>query len=362
MDIDKSVRLAFQYYQAGNFPQAKEICTEIGKEQPDREDICFLLGIVHAQLGEYDLAIQSLDRALQLNVGNADACLAMGAAYQKKGLYDEAVNYYQKALGIDPDFAEAYENIGDIFLAKKQFDEAVTCYKNAIQYFPHSAEIHSSLGSIFREKRQFDLATFHYRTALQFKPDCAEAYRNLGIIFHEQRRFDEAIRYYRKALEFSPDLVGAQMDLGDALHEKRQLDEAAAYSRCRAEVTLRLGFLKIEMMINAVINQFYFRTLNVQFHPDMLDEGTCTSGTKRRILEDILNDRKKVGDTDKFFHDLDRLNEIWKYYADHQSEIMLPQNETRAVPGRIPLFERLHREFMGITAHIETQLVKVLNS
>ncbi|MCG2721669.1 MAG: tetratricopeptide repeat protein, partial [Thermodesulfovibrionales bacterium] len=352
---------------AGNFQQAKDICTEIGKEQPDREEICFLLGIVHAQLGEYDLAIQYLERSLQLNARNADAYLAMGAAYQKKGLYDEAVNFYRKALSIDPDFAEAYENMGDIFRGKKQFDEAVTCFKKAIQYFPHSAEIHCSLGSIFREKRQYDLATFYYRTALQHNPDCAEAYRNLGIIYHEQRRLDEAIRYYQKALELSPDLVGAQMDLGDALHEKRQINEAVAYSQCRAEVALRLGFLKVEMMINAVINQFYFRTLNVQFYPDMLDEGTCTSGTKRRILENILNDIKKIEDIDKFFHDLDRLNEIWKYYENRHSDIMLSHNETRAVPnytstGRVPPFERLHREFMGIAAHIETQLVKVLNS
>jgi Tfp pilus assembly protein PilF len=360
MDINNSIHVAFQQYQAGNLQQAKRLCMEILEEQPNNEECLYLLGIVYAGLEEYDLAIQNIERSLQSNIRNADAYLALGAIFQKKGLFDEAINFYRKALEIDPDFAEAYENLGDIFRDKQQLDEAVSCYKKALQYVPNAAEIHCNLGNIFREKGQPDLAMFYYRTALRYKPAYAEAYKNLGTIYHEQRRLDEAISYYEKALQLDPNLAEARIDLEDALNEKMQ-------HRDWSEFTIRIGFMKVQMMINAVINQFYFKTLNIQFHPDVLYDENPASGLKRRILENIFVGIKQIDDIDQFFNDLDRLNTIRKHYADRHLEIRSLQNEKSAIPDYrqadgMTAFERIHNEFMLTAAKIEAQLVRVLNS
>jgi tetratricopeptide (TPR) repeat protein len=226
MDTNKSIQLAFQHYQTGDFQQAKHICTEILKEQPNNEEILYLIGIVHAQLDESDAAIHYLERSLQFNMFNADAHLALGAICQKKGLLDEAVNFFGKAVEIDPNFAEAYENLGDIFRDKDQLDKAITYYKKALRYFPNSAEIHCNLGSIFKKKKIFDIATTYYRTALKYDPNYADAYNNLGFVYKEQRRLDEAITFYQKALQLNPNYAEAYANLGFAFHEKGHLDEA----------------------------------------------------------------------------------------------------------------------------------------
>jgi len=95
MDINHSTQLAFQQYQEGNLQQAKHICSTILESQPNKENILYLLGIVYAQLEEYDLAIRHLEKALQLNIANADAYLALGAIFQQKGVFDEAINFCQ---------------------------------------------------------------------------------------------------------------------------------------------------------------------------------------------------------------------------------------------------------------------------
>jgi len=366
MDLSKAIQSAFQFYQSGNLQQAKDICAEILKEEPDNKDILYLLGIVYAQLEEYDLAIQHTKKSLQFNINNPDAYLALGAIYQKKGLFDEAIHFYQKAVEIDPDFAEVYENLGDIFRDNKQFDEAIAYYKKAIQYFPNAAEIYCSLGNIFRDKNQIDLSTYYYRQALKHKPDYAEVYNNLGFIFYEQRRLDEAISYYDKALQYNPGLAGSCSSLGEAFHEKKQRDEAIACYRDWSWFLINVGFKKVEMMINAVINQFYFKTLNIQFHPDVVGDEKDTSGVKRQILGKIFIYLQTIGNADNFFSDLERLIVIKNYYANRHSGTIPLQKGDGHVPDteitdEFTAFERLHREFMVKAESIESQLVNIFD-
>ena len=367
MDIHKSIESAFQHYHSGDIEQSKQICTQALKEDPDNEEILYILGLVHANIEEYELAIQYLKRALEVNVNKADAYLALGAVSQKQLQFKVAVDFYRKAVKIDPDFAEAYENMGDVFRETRQFEEAVSCYKKVLQYYPDAAEVHCGLGSIFRERRQLDLAVFYYRNAIRYKPDYAEAYSSLGIIFHEQRRLDEAVSCYKKALEFKPELAGASMNLEDAFHEKREHEQAMQRCHNWIGVAIGLKFINVEMMLNAVINQFYFRHLNIQFHPDILHDENYASGPKRQILEKIFSETGKNKNAVAFFIDLERLHAIRKIFTDRHSGIMPLQEKKGAVPGgnktdEMNAFRKLHQEFMSKAAHIEAQLVKVLHS
>jgi tetratricopeptide (TPR) repeat protein len=364
MDINKSIQSAFQYYQTGDLRQAKLVCSEILKEQPDNEQILYLLGIVLTQLEEYDPAIRHIERSLRLNEGNADGYLALGAIYQKKGLPDEAIKYYLKAVGIDPDFAEAYENLGDIFRDRQQFDEAVAYYKKAVHYFPDAAEIYCKLGNIFKVKRQLDLAAYYYRRALLYNAEYAEAHNNLGSIFFVQRRLDEAIKHYQKALRINPDLSGLRVNLEDALNEKMQFEEGVNNYKDWLRFSVKIGAMKVTMLINSIINRFYFKTLNIQYHPDLNFDENYNAGLKGQILRNIFNDAKIFDNIDGIFCDLDRLCTIRDYFANY-GEIKPLQKKDGFVPvdgkpAEVAALERLHKEFMSIASNIEARLIKVM--
>jgi len=366
MDIDNSVKSAFQHYQQGDLQQAKLVCAEILKEEPDNEAILYLSGIVLTQLGEYGPAIMHLEGSLRLNVNNADGYLALGAIFQTKGFFDEAVKYYQKAIEIDPGFAEAYENLGDIFRDKQLPDKAVIYYKKAIHSLPDAAEIYCKLGNIFKVKRQLDLAAYYYRKALLYNADYAEAHNNMGSILLLQGRLDEAIIHYQKALGINPDLAGVRANLEDALHEKRQFEEALNRYKDWLRFSVRIGAVRVEMLINSVINQFYFQTLNIQFYPDANYDEHYSAGPKEPILRKIIHATGKIGNIDRFFSDLDRLCTIRDYFANYeemksQQKIKGP-GPTHAKPDDVAALEKLHKEFASTAANIEAQLVRVLGS
>ena len=367
MDITQAVRSAYRQYHAGNMQQSRQICIHALKEDPENEEILYILGLVCAHLEDYEGAIQHLKKALDVNVPKADMYLALGAVYQKKLLFDDAVGFYRKALEVDPDFAEAYENMGDIFRETHRLDEAIASYKKVLHYYHDAAEVHYSLGGIFKERGQVDLAVFYFRNAIRYKPDYAEAYAGLGMIFHEQRRLDDAIGCYEKALAHKPALADVSMNLEGAFQEKRERARAIRHWQDWTGVTIDLRFINIEMMINAIINQFYFRHLHVQFHPDILQDADYKCGPKRKILEDLLSASSVVEKRKVFFCDLERLGEIRQYFADrHTAGITVRQKKSGAQDGEnaytMKTIRRLHREFMSKADRIEAQLVKIFHS
>jgi tetratricopeptide (TPR) repeat protein len=179
MHIDNTIQLAFQLYQSGNLQQAKHICSEILNEQPDNEEILYLLGIVHAQLEEYDLAIEHLKRLLHFNTNNAHAYLALGAIFQHRGAPDEAIDFYQRAIEIDADFAEAYADLGDAFNEKGQIDKAISVYQQALQLNPADFETYNNMASLLKQKMRVDEAIAHFQKAIQLNPNFTEAHANL---------------------------------------------------------------------------------------------------------------------------------------------------------------------------------------
>ncbi|MFZ5906238.1 MAG: tetratricopeptide repeat protein [Nitrospirota bacterium] len=367
MNITETIQSAFHAYQAGNLRQAEHFCMEVLKEQPNNEAILYLLGIVYAGLGEYDSAVKNLERLLELNPENADAYLALGGICHQQGLSDKSVRFYQQAIGIDPDLGEAHENLGDIFRDSHQPDEAMRHYKKALQLSPDAAEIYLKLGDIFKEKGQDELAVFHYRSALRHKPDYAGAFRNLGMLYHERTGLDEAIAYYQKALRIDPYLPDTRVHLENALREQNQYHEALFdYGRSLA-VKIKFQYFQIEMLINALINQFYFRTMQVQFHPDVPDAKSLASGSKRSILEKIAGDMKEIDDFANLFSELERLDAIRQYFEDPDPKIIsrLGNNSTQAghhAENKTAVYDRVYREFLSIAARVEARLVKILNS
>lgn len=365
MDTDKLIELSFQCYHTGNFERAQHICLDILQEQPDNEPIIYLLGITYVQLEEYDLAKQYIQKALQFNSNNADAYLALGAIHQKQGHFDKAASCYRKVIEIHPECAEVYENLGDLCREIQYFDEAIDYYKKALHLNPNTPEIWCSLGDIYKARKQLDLATYHYRSALRHRNDYAEVYNKLGNVYHEQRRLDEAINCYQKALKIDLNYSDAAINLNNASHEKKQLDQAANYYQQSSQFAITLGYLKIEMMVNALIHQYYMKTLNVQFHPDLKYDDNLHGGLKRRILENLFKENNNMGHADKFFNDLDRLSAIRKYFENYR--LMRGQNASGTETDSrknvdIRTFERLRHEFLGIVERLEKQLAVMLHS
>src|SRR5262249_6915799 len=69
--------------------------------------------------------------------------------------YDGAIASFRKALELDPKDAEGHYNLGNALRAKGQVDGAIACVEKAIDLGPNHAKAHCNLGHALRTQGRF---------------------------------------------------------------------------------------------------------------------------------------------------------------------------------------------------------------
>ncbi|MGO9112448.1 MAG: tetratricopeptide repeat protein [Thermoguttaceae bacterium] len=268
--IPEAFAIAIQHHQAGRLQAAEQIYRQILAVEPDQPDALHLLGVIAAQVGKHEVAVEYIGRAITLK-GNAFFHNNLGEAYRALRRISEAVACYHLALNLKPDFAEAHSNLGIALRDQGKLDEAITCWRRALELKPGFADVHNSLGNALKGQGKLDEAIACYRRALELKPDFTEAHINLGNALRDQGKLDEAVACYRRTLQFKPDFAAAHSNLGVALMEQGQLDEALACYRRALE--LKPDFAEAHINLgNALREQgrldealvFYHRALDLK--------------------------------------------------------------------------------------------------
>jgi tetratricopeptide (TPR) repeat protein len=171
------------------------------------------MGLVKAQQGNLDQAVDYYYKALQLSANSVHIHNNLGVALLEQGKIDEAVNHYMAALSLESDFAETYNNLGVALFRLGKFDRATEYYREALRLDPEFGKAHNNLGNVLVEQSKFEEAIFHYNKALATKAHYPEAHNNLGVALARQGRLNEAIIHFQEALRLKPDYDQARANL-----------------------------------------------------------------------------------------------------------------------------------------------------
>jgi tetratricopeptide (TPR) repeat protein len=119
--------------------------TKSAKDQPGNYENYSSKGSTYCDKGEYDQAIQSYTRAIEINPKDADAYFNRGLAHSKKEDYGWAVSDFTMAIEIKPKDAEAYYNRGNVRAKKGEYESARRDYSKAIEINPGNADARNNL-------------------------------------------------------------------------------------------------------------------------------------------------------------------------------------------------------------------------
>ena len=109
-------------------------------------------GLAYQEEGDYDRAIESFTKAIELNPNYAEAYNNRGNAYRDDGNFDRAIADYTKAIELKPNFVEAYNHRDDAYYAKGDYDGTIAEYRGITEKVIGAAlEVHRSLGNGFQE-------------------------------------------------------------------------------------------------------------------------------------------------------------------------------------------------------------------
>jgi CHAT domain-containing protein/Flp pilus assembly protein TadD len=218
---------------AGNV--GREILVELplvsgkGGEDVDREaEVWLYRGMKQHFLGDFEAAIISYDKALEIKPNYHGVWIYRGIALYSLGRLEEAIAFYDKALEIKSDYQDVWMNRGAALDTLGRPEEAIASYEKALEIKPDLHEAWNNRGIALNDLGRPEEAIASYDKALEFKPDFDQAWGNRGIALSSLGRPEEAIASYDKALEFKPDYHEAWNNRGIALDYLGLLEDAIA--------------------------------------------------------------------------------------------------------------------------------------
>ncbi|WP_366664960.1 tetratricopeptide repeat protein [Microcoleus sp. bin48.metabat.b7b8b9.023] len=177
-------------------------------------------------LGDFEGAIASYDKALEIKLDYNAAWNNRGNALNNLGRLEEAIASYDKVLEIKPNDHVVWRNRGIALGNLGRVEESITSYDKALEFKPDDHEAWYNRGIDLGNLGRFEDAIASYDKALEFKSDFHEAWYNRGIALHNLGRLEEAITSCDKVLEFKPDYHEAWYNRGIALSSLGRLEEA----------------------------------------------------------------------------------------------------------------------------------------
>lgn len=151
-----------------------------------------------AEIQTYLAENQNLERS-------ADLWFEQGNILVTNEEYEEAVNSYDRALQIKPDKHQAWNNRGFALVNLGRFEEALACYDKALAIKPDDHLAWSIRGAALKHLGRYEEALASYDKALAIKPDYHLAWIVRGIALGYLGRYEEALTCYDKALAIKPD-------------------------------------------------------------------------------------------------------------------------------------------------------------
>ncbi len=154
--------------------------------------------------GNASLALETIQRALEIDPENPHVFLQRGISEAARGNISAAEEDYQKAIALDPGFTSAKINLGSLFVQSGRVQDAVDILESAIEQNPYYPQAYYNLAFAYKGVGRQHESMRAYEHAVDLEPSFVAARINLGIIYAERKRIDDAIAQFTEVLKYDP--------------------------------------------------------------------------------------------------------------------------------------------------------------
>jgi predicted O-linked N-acetylglucosamine transferase (SPINDLY family) len=225
---------ALDHHNAGRTDEAVSIFNTILQNDPRNVVALYMLGAISSERGQYQVALQYLNHAINVNNSFAQSYLARSIINYKLGNYKAAFRDTESALAINPDLEGA----------RKNFETLRGLSDNVIRP-PHSAL--TATANVTHAKPQGLVALIEFTNSANTPTLKEQAIRHfqdfvrtcdpqqthlalfsMGVLHHELDRNHDAEAYFRQALRLKDDFFTCHLNLGLLLERINRAEEAVA--------------------------------------------------------------------------------------------------------------------------------------
>ena len=195
--------LANLYFQEGNLAKAQKYYNSATKKHPEFRRAYKNLGLVYVQDGNFEKAIPTISKALELGVvdGRAYGLLAYGYLSEEK--YYPAEAAYRQAILIQPNVKDWKIGLARCLLETERYTEAVALFDTLLKDEPNNPDYWLLQGNAYIGKDQVLKAAQNIEIVKRMGATDLKTLMLLGDIYMNNDYSDLALNAYLAAVEMA---------------------------------------------------------------------------------------------------------------------------------------------------------------
>jgi tetratricopeptide (TPR) repeat protein len=205
----------------------------------------------NASAGNWDAAIASYEKAIDLAPHTASTHVELGEALTRLARYVEAIASYSEALRISPRDLNGEIGLAQAYRGVHNYAEAKLILEKSQAEHPQSPRPLAALGDLDIELQTYDAAIAHLRSALVLAPADVETRNRLAVAYEAKGDSDLALAQVAKVLARDPQSALAYYTRAKIYSDRNQ--DVAALTDAMKSVELQPRNARARLLLGKIL-------------------------------------------------------------------------------------------------------------
>lgn len=239
--------LAEFYFNMRQFKQAIKYYKELllqGLKEFSRVDIVSRIGVSYAQSGNFDNAVGYLEQIHEADL-TAETQFQLGFTYFQLKEYEKAILSLEKVIELDDQFASVYPYLGQALVETNELQDALRIFQQGLSVDEFNETLYRLTAETEIKLADYDSAIDYYKKALKIEPDDMTIVLGLSNLYLQMQKDSENIELlseYVQNDEIDPQIY---WNIAKSLTETNQWDLARKYWQAAEEMFIdNVDYLK----------------------------------------------------------------------------------------------------------------------
>lgn len=215
-NADEFFQEAKEAFIDGNYKVAEPILNQMVLQGARNPEIYQMLATMAYDKGQFNKAIRTFKRALEIDPGYTDASVGLSIILNDLGRYDEGQKIFEDARAlldrkkgkidsyVEEKLASKHEELADMYFQYKMYAEALEQLFKAQKLTTRKAELTLRIAECFVQMGDADKAIRDLKALIREFPHLTAARLKLGIIYYNQNNLADATEQWENILLRDP--------------------------------------------------------------------------------------------------------------------------------------------------------------
>ena len=176
-------RLGKIYSAQTNYRASVEAFESASSARPDVKDALVDQAIAYFHIGQYEKAIDPLQRAIAADSKNAIAHHMLGKTYFMMGKFEQATRELEETLKLTPADYDAEYTLGLCFLKRRDLPKAKELYGRMVDRLGNRPALRVLIGRAYRETGFLPESIEEFKKAIELNPSFPRVHYYLGLTY-----------------------------------------------------------------------------------------------------------------------------------------------------------------------------------